>query len=154
MPKRWLERWGATTWSSSTAAFRSLRRRMVPPRTHSRTCPARATRIWTATCRTTASRAAGAIRGRTRPPSTRAGTDQRKQGGGRHPWLDAAAFIGRLRDWGRTSSPQGVANADGDGAHAARLWSLLRAIGHVRAAVLDGGWARWMALARPTETGT
>ena len=81
-------------------------------------------------------------------------SDHRKQGGGRHPWPDAAAFNARLGDWGVTASHQVVAYDDGDGAHAARLWFLLRAIGHERAAVLDGGWARWMALGLPTETGT
>jgi thiosulfate/3-mercaptopyruvate sulfurtransferase len=35
---------------------------------------------------------------------------------------------------------------DGDGAIAARLWFLLRALGHQKVAVLDGGWSRWTAL--------
>ena len=47
---------------------------------------------------------------------------------------------------------QVVAYDDGDGAHAARLWFLLRALGHERVAVLDGGWARWTALGLPTQT--
>jgi len=80
-------------------------------------------------------------------------SDHGKQRGGRHPWPDAAAFNARLGDWGITAAHQVVAYDDGDGAFAARLWFLLRAIGHQRAAVLDGGWARWTALGLPTETG-
>ena len=80
-------------------------------------------------------------------------SDHRKRGGGRHPWPDAADFDARLGDWGITPDHQVVAYDDGDGAHAARLWFLLRALGHQRAAVLDGGWARWMALGLPTQTG-
>jgi thiosulfate/3-mercaptopyruvate sulfurtransferase len=37
---------------------------------------------------------------------------------------------------------------------AARLWFLLRAYGHDRAAVLDGGIAKWIAEGRPLETAT
>src|SRR5690606_1340959 len=59
----------------------------------------------------------------------------------------------RLGDWGVTAAHQVVAYDDGDGAFAARLWFLLRAFGHERAAVLDGGWARWTALGLPTRTG-
>jgi thiosulfate/3-mercaptopyruvate sulfurtransferase len=80
-------------------------------------------------------------------------SDHRKRGGGRHPWPDAADFNARLGDWGITADHQAVAYDDGDGAHAARLWFLLRAIGHRRAAVLDGGWKRWTDLGLPTQTG-
>ncbi|MGN7725566.1 sulfurtransferase [Luteimonas sp. 22616] len=80
-------------------------------------------------------------------------SDHRKRGGGRHPWPDASDFNARLGDWGITAAHQVVAYDDGDGAHAARLWFLLRALGHERAAVLDGGWARWTALGLPTQTG-
>jgi len=78
-------------------------------------------------------------------------SDHRKQGGGRHPWPDAADFSQRLRDWGISARHQVVAYDDGDGAHAARFWFLLRALGHERVAVLDGGWARWTALGLPTQ---
>jgi thiosulfate/3-mercaptopyruvate sulfurtransferase len=80
-------------------------------------------------------------------------SDQRKQGQGRHPWPDAADFTARLGAWGISAQTQVVAYDDGDGAYAARLWFLLRTLGHERAAVLDGGWARWNALGLPTETG-
>ena len=39
------------------------------------------------------------------------------------------------------------------GQWAARLWWLLRAFGHDRAAVLDGGLTAWVAEGRPTERG-
>lgn len=78
-------------------------------------------------------------------------SDHRKQGGGRHPWPDASDFSQRLGDWGISARHQVVAYDDGDGAHAARFWFLLRALGHERVAVLDGGWARWTALGLPTQ---
>ena len=71
---------------------------------------------------------------------------------GRHPWPGADAFRSRLEQWGITPATQVVAYDDGDGAYAARLWFLLRAFGHEKAAVLDGGWKRWIALGMPTET--
>ena len=39
-----------------------------------------------------------------------------------------------------------------DGAHAARMWFLLRALGHEKVAVLDGGWARWTGLGLPVDS--
>jgi len=70
-------------------------------------------------------------------------------GAGRHPWPDAVAFARTLAGWGIDAARQVVAYDDGDGAYAARLWCLLRAAGHPRVAVLDGGWARWQALGFP-----
>ncbi len=78
-------------------------------------------------------------------------SDHGKRGQGRHPWPDASAFTERLGAWGITPARQVVAYDDGDGAHAARLWCLLRALGHRDVAVLDGGWARWAALGLPVD---
>jgi thiosulfate/3-mercaptopyruvate sulfurtransferase len=75
-----------------------------------------------------------------------------RDGAGRHPWPGAANFTARLGGWGITCGQQVVAYDAGDGAFAARLWFLLRALGHERVAVLDGGWARWQALGLPVET--
>lgn len=72
-------------------------------------------------------------------------------GAGRHPWPGIARFCATLGAWGITPGHQVVAYDAGDGAFAARLWFLLRALGHARVAVLDGGWARWQALGLPVE---
>jgi len=74
-------------------------------------------------------------------------------GAGRHPWPDAATFSARLGAWGISPSHQVVAYDAGDGAYAARLWFLLRALGHRDVAVLDGGWQRWTREGRPVDAG-
>lgn len=79
-------------------------------------------------------------------------SDLRRTGVGRHPWPDAADFTARLSAWGITPQTQVVAYDDGDGAHAARAWFLLRALGHEKAAVLDGGWKRWTTIGLPVDS--
>jgi thiosulfate/3-mercaptopyruvate sulfurtransferase len=64
---------------------------------------------------------------------------------GRHPLPSpdaAAATFGRL---GIDSHVQVVAYDDSAGMYAARLWWLLRWLGHARVAVLDGGLGAWRA---------
>ena len=78
-------------------------------------------------------------------------SDHDKRGQGRHPWPEADAFTTRLAAWGITPSHRVVAYDDGDGAFAARLWWLLRTLGHRDVAVLDGGWSRWTALGLPVD---
>jgi thiosulfate/3-mercaptopyruvate sulfurtransferase len=78
-------------------------------------------------------------------------SDHGRSGEGRHPWPDAAGFAARLGAWGIGPETQVVAYDEGDGAFAARLWFMLKALGHARAAVLDGGWARWTRLGLPVE---
>jgi len=79
-------------------------------------------------------------------------SDHRRQGG-RHPWPSSEAFTDALGRWGITPAHQVVIYDHGDGAMAAaRAWFLLRALGHRRVAVLDGGWARWTALGLPVES--
>ena len=78
-------------------------------------------------------------------------SDHGKRGQGRHPWPDALAFGARLGAWGVTPAHRVVAYDDGDGAFAARLWCLLRMLGHRTVAVLDGGWTRWTALGLPVD---
>jgi len=73
-------------------------------------------------------------------------------GDGRHPWPPADAVTARLSRWGIDPSTQVVAYDGGDGAHAARLWFLLRVLGHEKVAVLDGGWSRWTSLGLPVST--
>ena len=71
---------------------------------------------------------------------------------GRHP-LPApetlAALFGRF---GIAPGVQVVGYDDLGGMMAARLWWMLRYLGHAAAAVLDGGIARWTAEGRPLET--
>lgn len=79
-------------------------------------------------------------------------SDMRRLGQGRHPWPEASDFTAKLGAWGISPEHQVVAYDDGDGAYAARLWFLLRTLGHEKVAVLDGGWARWTALGLPVDT--
>lgn len=80
-----------------------------------------------------------------------AGRSAGAPGAGRHPWPAAAGFTAKLGQWGISPGHQVVAYDDGDGAIAARAWFLLRTLGHDKAAVLDGGWARWTALGLPVD---
>ena len=73
-------------------------------------------------------------------------------GEGRHPWPPIDVFTAKLARWGIGPTTQVVAYDDGDGAYAARLWFLLRMLGHEKVAVLDGGWARWTALGLPVSS--
>lgn len=68
---------------------------------------------------------------------------------GRHPLPDPAHFTETLRGWGVSKDSQVVVYDDAGGAIAARLWWLLRWMGHERAALLDGGYAAWRAEDRP-----
>lgn len=72
---------------------------------------------------------------------------------GRHPLPDPdslVAFFGRI---GISGDTQVVAYDASGGAMAARLWWLLRWMGHERVAVLDGGWPAWQAIGGATEAG-
>lgn len=81
-------------------------------------------------------------------------SDHRRRGG-RHPWPLAADFTARLGAWGVTPDHQVVVYDAGDGAlSAARVWFMLRALGHRGVAVMDGGWAEWQSRALPVEAGT
>lgn len=71
-------------------------------------------------------------------------------GQGRHPWPDSELFAQRLGQWGITPDTQVVVYDESHGAFAARLWYMLRLMGHVKVAVLEGGWERWMRLGYPT----
>lgn len=73
---------------------------------------------------------------------------------GRHPLPDPqrlAAVLGRA---GVGRDTQVVAYDDFQGAYAARLWWLLRWLGHRRAAVLNGGWQQWLKEERPVNVET
>ncbi len=79
-------------------------------------------------------------------------SDMTPPGDGRHPWPSIAQMTARLSRWDIGPTTQVIAYDDGDGAIAARLWFLLRMLGHEKVAVLDGGWARWTALGLPVSS--
>ena len=72
---------------------------------------------------------------------------------GRHPLPDIDAFAETLSRWGVDSEVQVVAYDDAGGAIAARLWWMLRWLGHDAVAVLDGGWQKWLEENRPVRLG-
>lgn len=71
---------------------------------------------------------------------------------GRHPLPDPADFCRRLAALGMTSDRQAVAYDAQGSCYAARLWWMLRWVGHKAVAVLDGGWNTWTAERRPVTT--
>ncbi len=73
---------------------------------------------------------------------------------GRHPLPNPDVLAKKMALWGIDATKQVVAYDDGSGALAARLWWLLRWLGHHAVAVLDGGFAVWQREARPIETQT
>jgi len=68
---------------------------------------------------------------------------------GRHPLPDKDKLSKKFSLWGIDSSVQVVAYDDFGGAHAARLWWILKWLGHDKVAVIDGGWQRWIKENRP-----
>jgi len=72
---------------------------------------------------------------------------------GRHPMPDAQALAQTFSRLGIASGVQVVAYDQDNGMFASRLWWLLRWLGHDAVAVLDGGFKKWKAEERPTESG-
>ena len=70
---------------------------------------------------------------------------------GRHPLPSPAEFEARLRAWGVNRDSLVVAYDDGNSMYAARLWWMMRWVGHEPARVLDGGMRRWMQLGLPLD---
>jgi thiosulfate/3-mercaptopyruvate sulfurtransferase len=68
---------------------------------------------------------------------------------GRHPLPDPQDFEKWLEKTGLTPKDQAVCYDAGNGSMAARLWWMLRWIGHENVAVLDGGLAKWTTEGRP-----
>lgn len=71
---------------------------------------------------------------------------------GRHPLPDPAALAAKLGKAGVGRNTQVAAYDDAGGAHAARLWWLLRWLGHRPVAVLNGGWQQWLKEGRAVST--
>ena len=68
---------------------------------------------------------------------------------GRHPLPDVAAFAKRLGELGIDGTKQVVAYDASGGPYAARLWWMLRWLGHDAVRVLDGGWPAWTKAGKP-----
>jgi thiosulfate/3-mercaptopyruvate sulfurtransferase len=76
------------------------------------------------------------------------------EGLGRHPLPLEPAFNASLSRWGWHAGMQVVSYDAGSGAlAAARLWWLLRLVDVRQVAVLDGGYAAWLAADLSTESG-
>ena len=73
--------------------------------------------------------------------------------GGRHPLPSPQALAAALGALGVTEDRAVVAYDHGNGAVAARLWWLLRYLGHEAVAVLDGGFRAWQAAGGAVESG-
>jgi thiosulfate/3-mercaptopyruvate sulfurtransferase len=71
---------------------------------------------------------------------------------GRHPLPARDAFLDQLRAWGINDDSQVVAYDAQGGMFAARLWWMLRWVGHAGVAVLDGGLASWQQAGLPLTT--
>jgi thiosulfate/3-mercaptopyruvate sulfurtransferase len=70
---------------------------------------------------------------------------------GRHPWPSADQIAAVMGRGGIDARTRVVAYDDQAGGIAARLWYVLRAYGHDRVGVLDGGIAKWIAEGRPID---
>jgi thiosulfate/3-mercaptopyruvate sulfurtransferase len=70
---------------------------------------------------------------------------------GRHPLPDPFVFIAYLGRQGLKPGDQVICYDGGNGAMAARLWWMLRWVGHDVVAVLDGGLAKWLKEGRPVS---
>lgn len=73
-------------------------------------------------------------------------------GGGRHPLPPVEQFVALLGRLGISPATFVVAYDSAGGATAARLWWMLRSIGHGQVAVLDGGLPAWVAAGHELTT--
>jgi thiosulfate/3-mercaptopyruvate sulfurtransferase len=72
---------------------------------------------------------------------------------GRHPLPCVEDFEVTLGRLGISPSTQVVIYDQDAGTYASRMWWMLRYLGHESAAVLDGGWSKWVREQRPTRAG-
>ncbi|MEZ4957625.1 MAG: sulfurtransferase [Saprospiraceae bacterium] len=70
---------------------------------------------------------------------------------GRHPFPDVKEFAKLCGKWGIDKEAQVVVYDQGNGGIAARLWFLLKWLGHEAVAVLNGGWQLWQEQQFPTS---
>ena len=62
---------------------------------------------------------------------------------GRHPFPNVKDFEKTCQKWGITNSSQVVVYDWNNGGIAARLWFMLKWLGHENVALLNGGWENW-----------
>ena len=75
----------------------------------------------------------------------------RRTDSGRHPLPNSEDFARLLGSWGITPATQVIVYDDVGGAVAARLWWLLRWVGHAQVSLLDGGYPAWLAAGHPVD---
>ena len=73
---------------------------------------------------------------------------------GRHPLPDLDTFAATMNHYGVAPGVQVVVYDDAGGCFAARLWWMLRWMGHEDVAILDGGYPLWTKEGRPVTTET
>lgn len=78
--------------------------------------------------------------------SARTGTN------GRHPLPDRTDFARFMQSRGLKPGVEVIIYDAGNSAFAARLWWMLRWLGHDAVAILDGGWQAWQAIDGPAST--
>ena len=71
---------------------------------------------------------------------------------GRHPLPSPDDFARTLGRWGICRTTQVAVYDQGPGMYASRLWWMLRWLGHEAVAVIDGGYAKWVAEDRHVRT--
>lgn len=74
-----------------------------------------------------------------------------RRGPGRHPLPDPVRFAATLGRIGVDPESRVVVYDSSGGAIAARMWWMLRALGHRSVGVLDGGWQTWLAAGLPVD---
>ena len=75
----------------------------------------------------------------------------RSASSGRNPLPEPGTFANQLAKWGITAESQVVVYDDSFGAIAARLWWLLKWVGHSKVALLDGGFPVWKRKKHPID---
>jgi thiosulfate/3-mercaptopyruvate sulfurtransferase len=75
-----------------------------------------------------------------------------RPGTGRHPLPSPADFAATLGRWGIEADTRVIAYDHGPGAWAARLWWMLRAVGHGAVQVVNGGLPAWVAAGGTVDT--
>ncbi|MHC8441010.1 MAG: sulfurtransferase [Candidatus Eutrophobiaceae bacterium] len=80
-------------------------------------------------------------------------SDHSRMGAGRHPLPSVEKMKVLFSSLAIHPERQVVAYDNSHGSFAARLWWMLRFLGHKRVAVLDGGWQAWLAAGGETHRG-